>query len=152
MPKSSVVVVDSSTKIYTVLDYPLSAHAETHWKTWIDADIRIVAPRLWMNEVTSAIHKAFMLKKISEASALAALNAALSLGVELFDEDSALCQSAFSWATGLEQVAAYDSFYLALAEKLGAEFWTGDKRLANGARQLGATWAHWIGEEIEDIS
>lgn len=152
MPKSSVVVVDSSTTIYTVLEYPLSAHAEMHWKTWIDADIRIVAPRLWINEVTSAIHKAFMLKEISEASAQDALIAALSLGVEMIDEDSALCQSAFSFATRLEQVAAYDSFYLALAEKLEAQFWTADKRLANSARQLGATWVHWIGEEIEDIS
>ena len=151
MPKSSVVVVDSSTTIYTVLDYPLSSHVEAHWKSWIDADIRISAPRLWLNEVTSAIHNAFMLKEISEASAQDALNAALSLGVELFDEDAVLCQSAFSFATRLEQLAAYDSFYLALAERLDAEFWTTDKRLANGARQLGATWVHWIGEEIEGI-
>jgi predicted nucleic acid-binding protein len=148
MPKSSVVVVDSSTALYTVLDYPLSSHVEAHWETWIDADVRISAPRLWINEVTSVIHKAFMLKEISEASAQDALNAALSLGVELFDEDITLCNNAFSFATRLEQLAAYDSFYLALAERLDAEFWTADKRLVNGARQLGATWVHWIGEEM----
>jgi hypothetical protein len=52
----------------------------------------------------------------------------------------------------LGQSKAYDAFYLALAERLKAEFWTADQRLANGARQLGANWAHWIGEEIGDIS
>jgi predicted nucleic acid-binding protein len=57
-----------------------------------------------------------------------------------------LCRSAFEWATRLGQKAAYDCFYLAAAERLGAEFWTADERLSNRASQLGAVWVHWMGE------
>ena len=152
MLTSSVVVVDCSIAVYVVLEYPLSSQVEGLWKSWIEADVKIIAPRLWLNEVTSAIHKVYMLKRISEESALDALNAILSLGVELFDEDNGLCLNAFAWATRLEQLPAYNSFYLALAEQSNAAFWTADKRLAHGARQLGAAWVRWIGEEIEDIS
>ena len=152
MLTSSVVVIDSSTAIYVVLDYPLSSQVEALWKSWIDADVKIVAPRLWLNEVTSAIHKVFMLKRIHEERALDALIAILSLGVELVEEDTALCLDAFAWATRLKHLPAYDSFYLALAEQSNAAFWTADKRLANRARQLGAAWVSWVGEEIEGIS
>jgi predicted nucleic acid-binding protein len=55
-------------------------------------------------------------------------------------------RSAFDWATRLHQKAAYDGFYLAAAEQLGAEFWTADKALANNAGQLGVSWVHWMGE------
>jgi predicted nucleic acid-binding protein len=57
-----------------------------------------------------------------------------------------LRQAALSWATRLHQKAACDGFYLAAAEQLGAELWTADQALANNARQLGASWVHWMGE------
>ena len=60
----------------------------------------------------------------------------------------ARCQSALRWAARLNQARAYDAFHLALAEELGAEFWTADRRLANAAQRAGATWAHWIGETV----
>ena len=122
MLTSSVVVVDCSIAVYVVLEYPLSSQVEALWKSWIEADVKIIAPRLWLNEVTSAIHKVYMLKRISEESALDALNAILSLGVELFDVDNGLCLNAFAWATRLEKLPAYDSFYLALAEQSNAAF------------------------------
>ena len=59
---------------------------------------------------------------------------------------SKLCERAFDWATRLNQLPVYDSFFLALAEKLDAEFWTADRRLVNGARQVGVEWVHWVGE------
>jgi predicted nucleic acid-binding protein len=39
----------------------------------------------------------------------------------------------------LKRAAAYDSFYLALAETLRSELWTADKRLVNAA---GVSWVH----------
>src|SRR5438477_244782 len=68
------------------------------------------------------------------------------IGVETIPMDAPLCQAAFEWAGRLNQVRAYDGFYLALAEQLKAEFWTADKRLANAVQQIGANWVHWIGE------
>ena len=50
------------------------------------------------------------------------------------------------WADRLNHSKTYDAQYVALAELERAEFWTADRRLANGARQVGAGWVHWIGE------
>jgi predicted nucleic acid-binding protein len=69
------------------------------------------------------------------------------LEVETQPLDISLCKAALEWATRLQQSRAYDAFYLALAERLQAEFWTADRRLANGAQQLGVKWVRWIGEE-----
>ena len=35
---------------------------------------------------------------------------------------------AMDWAERLNQTVAYDTQYLALAEQLGAEFWSADRR------------------------
>ncbi len=47
----------------------------------------------------------------------------------------------------LGQARTYEAQYLALAEKLGVEFWTADQRLVNGARRIGMSWVRWVGEE-----
>jgi len=59
------------------------------------------------------------------------------------------CQAVLEWAGRLNQSRAYDAFYMALAEELGAEFWTADQRLARAAQQAGVTWTHWIGEAAD---
>ena len=48
--------------------------------------------------------------------------------------------STLSWGKRLAQSKAYDSFYLALAERMGEDLWTGDRRLFNRAQQLGVGW------------
>jgi predicted nucleic acid-binding protein len=35
-----------------------------------------------------------------------------------------------AWTRRLNRAAAYDSFYLAVAESLGCELWTADQRLS----------------------
>jgi predicted nucleic acid-binding protein len=42
---------------------------------------------------------------------------------------------AFAWTRRLDRAAAYDSFYLALAEELNCDLWTVDHRLASAANQ-----------------
>jgi predicted nucleic acid-binding protein len=44
------------------------------------------------------------------------------------------------------RVAAYDCFYLALAQRLDTEFWTADRPLSRAALQADAPWVKWIGE------
>jgi predicted nucleic acid-binding protein len=53
---------------------------------------------------------------------------------------------AWYWTDRLNHNKTYDALYVALAELERADFWTADRRLANGARQVGAGWVHWIGE------
>jgi predicted nucleic acid-binding protein len=83
---------------------------------------------------------------VSEARAKQALEALFDLNLVLFEADEEVCRAAFDWSTRLSQFSAYDGFYLALAEQLGAPFWTTDQRLVNRARQIGIRWANWIGE------
>lgn len=145
MIRSSVVVIDAGVGIHQVVVDPLSEKVDALWTGWIHEGMRVCAPRLWLNETTSALHKIFMQKLISETRAQEALEALLSLSVELFDVDAEACRAAFRWATRLNQYQAYDGFYLALAEQLNATFWTTDQRLVNRAHQLGIGWVNWIG-------
>jgi len=128
-----------------VLETELSPLAERAWVSWNEAGTDTCTPRLWLYEVTSAIHRAYMQGQIREEQALAALEIALGFGVQIVPDDG-LVPEAFRWATRLGRLATYDCFYLALAEHLGAEFWTADKSLANASRQAGLPWVHWIGE------
>jgi len=146
MPVSSTVVVDASTGIFEVIDSPLSVQVDLLWKEWAQEGVLVYVPHLWLNEVTSVVHKIFMQKLISEEKALLALDAVLALGVTVPEESLEDCRRAFNWATRLGQFAVHDCFYLALAEKLGTEFWTADERLANRAKQLGVNWVRWVGE------
>jgi predicted nucleic acid-binding protein len=146
MTRRSAVVIDAGVGILQVIADPLSEKADSHWSAWIRAGIRVCAPKLWLSETTSALHKIFMQNLISESRAREALEALLNLNIELHDVDVETCVAAFNWATSLNQYSAYDGFYLTLAEKLGAPFWTTDQRLVNRSRQLGVTWVNWIGE------
>jgi predicted nucleic acid-binding protein len=74
------------------------------------------------------------------------LNAILMLDIRSVAPTSFLHERAPGWAERLGQSKTYDVYYLALAEQEGAELWTADRRLANGAQQAGAAWVHWIGE------
>lgn len=69
------------------------------------------------------------------------------VSIGLMDEDEDLSLSALEWAGKLGQSKAYDAFYLALAEKLVVDFWTGDERLANRCRKdLKLKWVHSVSE------
>jgi predicted nucleic acid-binding protein len=139
-------VIDASTGIFEVIDNPLNKQVDLLWKEWAQQGFQVYVPQLWLNEVTSVLHKVLMQKLISEEKALLALDAVLALGVTVKPESSQDCRRAFNWATRLGQFAANDCFYLALAEEMGIEFWTADERLANRAKQLGVNWVRWIGE------
>ena len=52
------------------------------------------------------------------------------LGVRLIPPDAAQAALAYDWTLRLHRAAAYDSFYLALAETMGADLWTVDRRLS----------------------
>ena len=146
MPTYLDVVVDASVSVWQVLGSPFADKIDTLWKSWVQEGIKVCAPQLWLNEVTSAIHKVCMKKQVSEKNAREALEAVLSLGIELYDQDIDLCRKAFDWATKLNHLAAYDSFYVALAQRLNAELWTADESLYKRSNQIGVTCVRWIGE------
>jgi predicted nucleic acid-binding protein len=138
-------VVDANLAVNTALN--LSEKLERFWKHINQEQITPCAPRLWMSETTSAVRAYLARKQINAEEAEQALHTIHALRVEIIDEDKALCQRAFELAGMLGQSKTYDAFYLAVAEKMDAEFWTADERLRNRCRDdLGLEWVHWIEE------
>lgn len=141
----SLWVVDANIAVNSALN--LSETLEHFWNRINQEQVTICAPRLWMSETTSAVRTYLARDQINAEEAEQALQTIHALGVEIIDEDKALCLRAFELAGMLGQSKAYDAFYLAIAEKLEAEFWTADERLRNRCRDdLGLGWVHWVNE------
>ncbi len=141
------IVLDANIGVWAVVEHPLSDRVDELLSSWLTGDSELLAPQLWVCEVTSAIRKHVALGKLTMEFAEASLEAALRLPVRRIPETPELCRSAFRWAERLNQAAAYDGFYLALAEETRGEFWTADLGLARRAEQLGLSWVHPIERE-----
>lgn len=102
---------------------------------WAANGVRLYTPSLWTYELTSAFNKAVHFKVITQSQGQEALKLALLLNVQIVMPDEQQIWQAYAWTQELKRVAAYDSFYLALAEKLNAQFWTTDKRLFNAVNR-----------------
>ena len=138
-------VIDANIAVQTVLD--ITDELECFWENVENGQITPCAPRLWLSETTSAIRSLLAQKYITPDQAEQALRTIHGLHVEIIDEDEDTSLRALDLAGKLGQSKAYDAFYLALAEKLAAEFWTGDERLANRcSKDLKLNWVHSISE------
>ena len=145
---SPTLVIDSSIAVWTVM--PMLSGVDIDlidlFADWRQAGQRMVAPMLWLAECTSAVRFAVHRRAALLEEGREAIKGLFDLGVEILPMDAPLCLAALEWAGRLGQARAYDGFYLALADQLGAEFWTVDKRLANAVQQMGVNWVHWVGE------
>lgn len=140
------VVVDANLVAAIILPLPYSDVSRDKLASWKQSGERIIAPVLWEYELISVIRRAIFHGLLNDDQAYGALKRVVILNVESASPTESLHRRALTWAGRLSQSRAYDAQYLALAEQTGAEFWTGDQRLANSARQLGAAWVHWVGE------
>lgn len=144
--KNSTIVVDANLAVFTVVDAALSPLATRVWTELLSSGARFHAPGLWVYETTSVIRRYWTSGMITEDEAGEALSLLDQMPIQFVTEDFRLRQAALNWAARLHQKAAYDGFYLAASEHLGADFWTADQALASNARQQGANWVHWLGE------
>ncbi|TET54632.1 MAG: PIN domain-containing protein [Anaerolineales bacterium] len=140
MPNSPICV-DASVVIRLVAD-PSDETVRALWEQWDAEGRELVAPTLLLYEVCNVLFQYQKTGLMSASAVDAALEAALSLPVELHG-GSDLHRSAVDLARRFSLPAAYDAHYLALAESLQAEFWTKDGRLARAVEQeLG--WVHLV--------
>ena len=141
---SKPLVIDAGVAFKLILPGTHQAHFRTLMKQWLQAKRALYAPTLWLYEITSALCKTVHFTDLTADEAKQALQLAQKLNLQLIPPDEAQTQLAFDWTLRLKRVAAYDSFYLALAETLSAELWTTDKRLYNAAN---VPWVHFAGND-----
>ena len=135
-------MIDASLAIKAVLPNPLQAQCQA-LLVHLSSD-QLNAPGLWIYETTSALTKAVFFGDITAEEGRTALNQVNALGVQIAPMDSGQSFQAFEWTLRLKRAAAYDSFYLALAESLSCDLWTADRRLKNA---VSLPWVRWV-EEI----
>jgi predicted nucleic acid-binding protein len=143
-----LLVLDASVAIKAILPNPLQGHCQALVKTF--AEVQPISPALWAHETTSAIAKTVHFGQITEAEGRQALEQLATLGVQLFTPNLEQNQAAFDWTIRLKRAAAYDCYYLVLAQNLNCDFWTADSRLFNALKDERLKWLHWI-EEIPPL-
>jgi predicted nucleic acid-binding protein len=137
----SWLCVDANIVIRLVAD-PLHQPVRHCWEEWDAQGYQIAAPALLLYEVTNALYRYQKLGLLSRASVRLALQAALALPVRLHGE-AELHERALEVAGRFSLPAAYDAHYLALAERLGGEFWTTDAALVRSVGHA-LPWVHLV--------
>jgi len=138
---SSWLCVDANLVIRLVAD-PADESVKHLWEQWAAERRQLAAPTLLHYEVSNALYRYQKLGLMSASAVQLALKAALALPLRLFG-DAELHWRALELAERLALPAAYDAHYLALAERLGGEFWTADRRLVR-AIQPKLPWVHLL--------
>lgn len=122
------ICIDASL-VVRLVSSPGDEQIRALWEQWDVDGNRIIAPALLYYEVISALYQYQRHGYLSEKAIGLALEAALALPVQV-QNDPRIHLHALKLAQRFSLPATYDAHYLAAAEIQGAEFWTGDKRLA----------------------
>lgn len=140
------VAVDSNLGAGAVLSIRGLEKAPALFSHWENEQRNLLAPEWWWAEVASVISQHVFQKLISLEDAHLTLDNVRLLEVAAVPMDYELLHSALKWADKIGRSKIYDSIYLALAERLNAEFWTADQRLINAARALNVDWVKRLGD------
>jgi predicted nucleic acid-binding protein len=143
-----VAIIDASLVIKAIL--PNVDHAACQAVLAHLTDVQLAAPALWIYEITSNFAKAVHFGQITKEEGQQAIHQALTLGLKFIQPDETQSLLAFQWTLKLKRSAAYDSFYLAIAEALEADFWTADRKLFRSLEAERLGWLHWVGEPLSD--
>ena len=139
--RNSWTCVDANLVIRLVAD-PKDQIVQSLWEQWDAESRQFAAPTLLYYEVTNVLYRYQKQGLMSMSSVRLALKAALSLPLRLH-EDAGLHRRALDLAERFSLPAAYDAHYLALAEWLGGEFWTADRRLVQVV-EMALPWVHLV--------
>jgi predicted nucleic acid-binding protein len=131
---NSPICVDASFVVKLGIPEAGSDQVEDLWREWHHGGREIVAPHLLHCEIASVICHAVYRGRITPEEGLQVLEHLLALPIRLLAPER-LHITACKIAIELGHPAAYDAHYLALAQNLGCELWTGDRRLYKTVRE-----------------
>lgn len=115
------------------------------WEKWQNNETVIVAPTLFYYEVTNALYRMGKAGMMTVEQVKESIIDTLSFNIILYGNLQLpnLHQEAINLANQFNLSASYDSHYLALAQSLNCQFYTGDKRLYNSVKNK-ITWINLI--------
>jgi predicted nucleic acid-binding protein len=149
-----MICVDASVVTKWLFNEDLSAKAEALFRDASRTAERLVAPPLLPIEITNMIRqrtrraKPPALLPLSAGQARQALEFFLTLPIDL-SHPSPLHRQALELAIVHELRAAYDAYYLALAQILRCPLWTADWGLVD-AVQGELPFVHWLGDYLSN--
>ena len=145
------IVIDANITVALFVRLAYSEQAEALFRSWRTGAIQLHAPALWPPEVASALQKMVSVGQLTIDDSRLSIAAWSRLPVQVTIPDAELMDTSLAWAAKIGQVVAYDAQYLALAERLQAEFWTADRRLYAATQNIKIPWVHWVGEPGNNI-
>jgi predicted nucleic acid-binding protein len=131
----SRVILDSGILIASVYPETLTQQAQHLIKQLQEDDVTVHAPHLLRYELIAVSRKAVYQKRVTAEEGLQARDRLLSYPVILHFDD-ALLKRGYELSAKYNRPTAYDSQYLALAERLSCDFWTADERMFNSVQNL----------------
>jgi predicted nucleic acid-binding protein len=137
-----MICVDASFIIRLLTSQDSDSSYDQRWNQWQASNATIVAPTLIMYEVSNGLYRYSRAGQITSEEAEQLLERALNLGIRFYG-DADLHRQALNIAIRHNLPATYDAHYLALAERLGIEFWTADQRLFNAVRSS-LSWVNLV--------
>ncbi len=141
-----MVCLDASVGLKLLVAEDDSARARSLWRTWAVQGFVVVAPGLFVFECTSALRRMVVRGDLAQEAGRRALGLLLEMPLSLQAPDG-LVERAWDLARALDRPTAYDCFYLAVAELLGIECWTADRRLYNAVRSK-HPWLRHLTEHV----
>lgn len=139
------VVVDASLALKWILAEPDSAIAQRMLVDWQVNGTRLVAPLLLTAEAANAVYKRVRKNELTLPEAQLALSALLATEIA-YDTDPNLSLQALTLAHHYDLRASYDTHYMALAQGLNIDFWTGDRNLINALQGRRPAWLRSISD------
>lgn len=140
---TSSAVCDASLVITSALVESNTLKAKTLLQLWEHQRVQLAAPSLFHYEIVAAVRKHVYRGTLAPEEAVIIRDKLLALPVQLL-MDGGLIKRAYELATQFNRPTAYDSQYLAVAERLNCEFWTADEKLFNAVRHQ-LSWVQWVG-------
>lgn len=131
MPGTDAVCIDASLYLSILLPDEHSPHAINAFQGWLANATEIVAPSVFAWECLNAVRQSVRQERVTNEEAFDLVGDLISLpfGIVPIEDQAEHLWTRFVLAQDLPTV--YDATYLAVADQLGCELWTEDRRLHN---------------------